>query len=143
MTAPGDPQRGMTRSVQEVAIGGEQLQVVMEAESREQGIDGSELDPMTPADIADISGRNMIIAIRHDHRQRREAFHYRIAGGGSPEALEQLLKDEPSRVHGLPGCERFPQTAGLGSVARRVSPEREGPDAGVDEETHQRKRSAL
>ena len=46
MTAPGDPQRGMTRSVQEVAIGGEQLQVVMEAESREQGIDGSELDPL-------------------------------------------------------------------------------------------------
>ena len=105
----------MTRGVQEVSISGEQLQVVMEAESREQGIDGSELDPMTPADIADISGRNMILAIRHDHRQRREAFHYRIAGGGSAEALEQLLKDEPGRVHGLPGCERFPQTAKSGA----------------------------
>ena len=58
----------MTSGVEEVAIGGEQLQVVTEAEPREQGIDGPELDPVTPARIADFGRRNMIVAFRHDHR---------------------------------------------------------------------------
>ena len=138
-----DPQRGMSRSVVEVSVGGEELQVVMEAEAREQGVDGPELDAVTPAGIADVGRRDMIIAVRRDHRQRREALHDRVAGGGTAEALEQFLQDEPGRVHRLPGRERLPQTARLWSVVRRVSPERERPDAGVDEETHPRERSAL
>ena len=58
----------MTRGVDEVAISGKQLQIVMETESSEQGIDGPEPDPVTPARIAGIGRRDMIVTVRHDHR---------------------------------------------------------------------------
>ena len=138
-----DPQRDMAGGVVEVSIGGEQHQVVMEAEMREQGVDGPELDAVTPAGVAEIGGRDMVIAVRHDHRQRREVRHDSVTGLGAAEALEKLLKDEPGREHRVPGCKRLPQTIGFGSVARGVPPEGERPDAGVDEEAHPRERSAL
>lgn len=117
----------------------------MQAEACEQGVNGSKLDSVTAARIAKIGSRDMVIAIRHDHRQRRATLHDRVAGRGTAEALKQLLKDEPGRVHGFPGCKRLPQTTGFGSVVgtRGVSPEGQRPDTGVDEETHPRERSAL
>jgi hypothetical protein len=106
----------MAGGMVEVSIGGEQLQVVMEAEAREQGVDGPELDPVTPARIAEIGGRDMVIAVRHDHRQRGEARHDSVAGRGAAEALQQLLKDEAGREHRLPGGERLSQTGGFGGL---------------------------
>ena len=58
----------MTGGVEEVSIRSEQLQIVMETQSSKQGIDGSELDPIALADIADSGGRNVILPVRHDHR---------------------------------------------------------------------------
>ena len=65
---PPDPKRRVTRSVLEVPISRKHLQVVVQAEPNQKGIDGPELNTVAPAPIADVSGRDVIVAIRDDHR---------------------------------------------------------------------------
>ena len=112
----------MTRSVMEVSVSGEHLQVVMEAQANEEGVDGPKLHAMAPAHISDVGSRNVIVAIRDDHREHREALHDRITGLGAAESLEQLLKDQPGGIDRLLGCQSLAQTATFGPIARRVSP---------------------
>ena len=58
----------MTRGVTEVSISGEHLQVVMEAQANEEGIDGPELHALAPARMSDVGSRYVIVATRDDHR---------------------------------------------------------------------------
>ena len=85
----------------------------------------------------------MIVAIRHDQGQRGEALDELGPALGPRKTLQKFLQDETGRQKSVADLDGPHQRSDFGLAGWRVTPERKGPDARVDEEAHVLLRSAL
>ena len=110
----------------------------------QQRVNGSDLDSATATRVSDLSGFNMVFAVRHQESQGRKPLHKLISRLGPGEALKQLLKYKARREHLIGTKERVAQGGYFWRALLGVAAQREGPHARVDEQTHGlRDRSAL
>jgi hypothetical protein len=133
----------MSGRVVEVPIGRKQRELVTLAELDQQRVDGSDLDAGPPADVANLSGSRVVLAVGHEQWERREPLENHGSGFRPAEALENLLKDEAGREDRFAFLDRPAQSGDLACTSGGLPPEGERPDARIDEEIHDRERSAL
>lgn len=115
-----------------------------DAELGQDRIDGSDRDARTSASIANARCSDVIFSVGLNQRQGCEALDDLGLCLRSREALKKLLQDKPGRHDDLVALERILERLNLGFCRLSVTPKRERPNAGVDEDRHAlRKRSAL
>jgi hypothetical protein len=136
-------QSALAGNVPKIVVGREHGQVMTKAKLRQQRIDGSNLQARAPTAVSELRGPNVIVAIRHDERHGGKPIQNLCAGFRTREALQQLLQDKAGRQDRLAGIKGAKQRLHLGRWSGRIAPERQRPDAGIDEEAQSRARSAL
>jgi hypothetical protein len=109
----------------------------------EKRVDRPDLHALSAAVVPQLGRIDVIVAVRHDEGQRRKALDDLGPALGPGEALQELLQDEAGRQECFAALKSPHQHPDLGSIGRPVPPQRERPDAGVDEKAHLRWRSAL
>ena len=114
-----------------------------QAKGRQECVDGPHLDSLPPALIPDTRRLDMIGAVRVKEGEGVEPVKDALPSFGSGESLEKFLKDQARCNHQLARFQRISQGSHLGLIRRTVSPQSQGPHAGVHEKTHRRDRSAL
>ena len=114
-----------------------------DAKLGKQRIDGSDLNAVPTAFVAQVGRVDMVAARRYNHGNVREPVDDLRPGARAAPTLQQLLKYQTGRVDRLATSERLPQAPHLGAFRRRIPSERQGPDAGIDEQAHLRVRSRL
>ena len=137
-----DLERDDPAGVTKVVVSREHRQLVADAELGQQGVDRPQLDATTAAPIPEVGRGDVVVAVGNQERQRRETIEDRVARLGSLESLQQLLEDETGREDRSEAFERRPQVRD-GRMVRMVPSQRMRPDAGIDEQVHDRERSAL
>lgn len=109
----------------------------------QERIDRSNLNTCLPAAVPRRGGLNMIVAIRHNERYRGKAVQNLRAGFRTREALQKLLENKACGHEHLACFDGTGERLDLLGLRRRVTPKRERPNAGIDEEAQSRLRSAL
>src|SRR5262249_24118311 len=109
----------------------------------EESVNRSNLYPGAPTAIPQIGGLDMIIAIRDEKRYCRKAIHNLRTGLRTRKTLQDLLQDQASCNDRLARFNRPSRRLHFGHRRRRIAPERQRPDTGVNEEGQSRRRSAL
>ncbi len=138
-----DAQRAMPRGEREVGIRRQQSQLVAYAQLAQQRVDGPDLNPRPPANVADIRSINIVLPIRHQERQGSKSPHDVLAGTRASKALQQFLQHEASSDKRVTAVDRGSKCQHLGAGNRSVPAKGERPNAGVDEQSNLRERSAL
>lgn len=114
-----------------------------DAELRNQGIDGAELDTCPATGVSHTGRSHMVFPVRLNQCQRGEPLHDLIACLGTCEALKQFLQHQAGGDDNLRASKCFLQRLHFGFFNLDVTPEGKRPDAGIDQERHLRDRSAL
>jgi len=127
----------------EVSIRREQDQVVRKTEPRKQRVDRADLRPSPATSIPERRGLDMVLSIRDKKWKRSEAVDDRPSIPRTVESLQQLLQDQTGRKDGIALGEVVRQGVDLAMARCDVPPQRERPDARVDEDVHRLERSAL
>ena len=127
----------------EIGVGRQHCQIVTYAQLREESVNCSDLHAASATAISQFGRVDVILAIRRYHWNGRKSFEDLIAGLRACKPLEKILKDEAGRQDNLVGLDCPDQRTDLSRWIRRVAPQRERPDAGVDEEAQSRPRPAL
>jgi hypothetical protein len=109
----------------------------------EKRVDRPDLHALSAAVVPQLRRLNVIVAIRHDQRQRRKAIDDLGPTLRPGEALQEFLQDEAGRQKRFAAFDGPHQRPDFGPTGWLVPPQRERPDAGVHEEAHLRWRSAL
>jgi hypothetical protein len=130
-------------SDRQFGVGREHCQIVTYAQLREESVNCSDLHAASATAISQFGRVDMIFAIWRYHWNGGESFEDLIAGLRASKPLEKFLKDEAGRQDDLVGLDCPDQHTDLRPWIRRVAPQRERPDAGVDEEAQSRPRPAL
>jgi hypothetical protein len=65
--------RHMPGCMNKVLVGRQQGQIVSPTQLDDQGIDGADLDPSAPADIAQLGGCDVVLPVRRDKGQGLKA----------------------------------------------------------------------
>jgi len=133
----------MPRDIVKVPVGCQHGQVVAEAELGQQRIDRSDLDAGAPAFVSQFGSVHMITPVGNQQRQRCEPVEDLRSVPRSRKPLQKLLQHQSSGHEFLAGFDCADQLASLDRRNRRVAPESQRPDAGVDKEAQRRERSAL
>ena len=129
--------------MREILVGGQHREVVAHAQLRQKRVDRPDLHALSAAVISQFRRMDVIVAIRDDERQRRKALDELGPAFGSGEALQKFLQDKARRQNYFAAFDGSHQHPDFYPTGRLVPPQRERPDAGVDEEAHSRLRSAL
>lgn len=133
----------MNRHQIEVFIGREQRQPVAEAQLRDQRVDSADLSPCTPAAVSQVCGVDMVLPVGNEQRQGRKPLDDALSRARAGESVEQFLQNEARSHHDLAALQSTAQRLDFRPGRRRITAERERPDACIDEQAHPRERSAL
>ena len=106
-------------------------------------VDGSHLHATPAACISKLCSCNVIFPSWLDQRQRGEPLDDLCAGLRAGEPLKQLLQDKPSRDHDTCPQQCFFQVSNFRLRSVGIPAKGQRPDARIDEECHERDRSAL
>lgn len=126
-----------------IPIARKHQQAVANAQLRQERIDRANLNAMAATRVAQRRGFDVIVPVGHEERKCGEPIENLRMRFGPGEALQQLLQYQTGRQDRLAALERPDQGCDLRSRRRPITAQREGPDAGIDEETQLRERSAL
>ena len=128
----------------EVVICTEQYQIVFAAELNEDCVDGSNLNPMTTARIADLRSFNMVVSVWLQESKRGKPLNKLASRLRSRKALKQFLQYQPGSEDLICPFKGVLQSLDFGHRSLGVSAEGERPDTGIYEQAHSlRARSAL
>jgi hypothetical protein len=86
--------RCVSGDVFEVDVGGQNGQLVTDAQLSQQHVDCPRLNSMPAAQIAQLCGGDVILPVGVEERERRKALDDLPPGFGSRETVQQLLEDE-------------------------------------------------
>lgn len=114
-----------------------------QAKLREQNVNCASLNACSPAVIPQLSGFDMIVAIRRQERYRGKSLQNLRASSWARETLQKLLKDEARGKQHLAYLDGLNERLHFLGRGWLVATKRQRPDAGVDEESQSRARSAL
>lgn len=120
----------------EVAVGREHHEIVPATELGEERVDSADLDAVLATDVPELGSFDMVRPVGHEEWERAEAVDDRVAGLGAAKALQQLLQHEPGRDDPLPRLKSITKSSDSRLAGGIISPQREGPHAGIDEEVH-------
>ncbi len=118
-------------------------EIVPDTELGQQRVDRPNLYAFAAAGIPNFGRADVIVPIGHDPREHGQMRHDTAAGSGAGETLEELLHYEPGREHRVTTLKGARQSRNLWHLVRRVSAHGQRPHAGIDEQVHDRDRSAL
>ena len=110
--------------LREIGVRREKLEVMGDAERREQRVDRSDLDAPATAGVADLGGGDMVVATGNEQRQHREPLDDPRARLLAIESLQELLQHDPRRHHLLPVTQSSAKDLDLRQIRRGVSPQR-------------------
>ncbi len=133
----------MFRRGLEVLVRAQQRDFVAQTKLRNERIDGSDLHSGPTAGISQFCSCNMILPSWLDQRQRRKPLDDLCAGLRTGEALEQFLQDKARGDDDVRPKQCFFQMLNFWFRSLSVPAKGQGPDASVDQERHERDRSAL
>ena len=114
----------MSRDADEVLVGGQQRQLVAQAELRQDRVDGSNLEPGPPAPIAQLRRFDVVLAIRRQQWKRCEAFDDLLACTRSGEPLQEILQHQARRHDSLTAFKSSLEHVDLGRRLDCVAPKR-------------------
>ena len=126
----------MRRGQEEVVIGGEQRQLVTNAQLRKHGVDRADLQAGATTAISQLRGIDVILPVWGQKRQGREPINDVFACPRAGESLQQFLQDEPRGYDAVAAFEGVAQRACLWRGGGSVAPEGKRPDASIDEQVH-------
>lgn len=114
-----------------------------DTESREERVDGADLDSSPPTPVPKSRRVDVIPAVRVQEGKGVEAFQDRFPRPGPCEPLQDLLKDQSGGDHQLTGPEGIFEGSNLRQIGGGVPAQGHGPHARVHQQAHDRERSAL
>ena len=114
-----------------------------DAELRDKCVDGTKLHASSSARVAKACCSNVVFTVRLEQCERRETFNYLLTCLGARESLQKLLQDEAGGNHDVRSGKRFLQRLNFGFFGLNISPQRQRPNACINQERHFRDRSAL
>ena len=132
----------MSSGVDEIAVGTEELEVVCDAELRDECVDRAELHARSATVIAQFCGCDVVVASGVHVRERPQPLAKVSLRALRQKTLEKLLHDQACG-HDQVGRERRRQLRNSRTVWRGVASQSEGPHARIDENGHARERSPL
>lgn len=88
----------------------------------EQRIDRADLHAAAPACVADLRSLDVIVEIRVDEVERRQAFDEAVPIPGAREPLQEFLDDDAGRHHRMGAQQRLPQCFDLRHRHGAVAP---------------------
>ena len=127
----------------EVTVGRQEVEAVADGKAGEEGVDRADLYSAPAAVVSERRGLDVILDLGHEDGQDPEFRENPRSLCGTVKPLEQLLNHESSRYDDVLPFEAPAEEGDLRSRRRRRAPQRQRPDAGVDENVHDRERSAL
>jgi hypothetical protein len=127
----------------EVMVARQHRKLMTDTETGKQRIDGSDLHAAATAVISQVGGLNVVVSVGHQQRHCGESTHDLRKLPRPVKALQKLLKNQAGRDDRLAVFDCAHECLCLWRGRRRITPEREGPDARVDEEGQSRWRSRL
>ena len=99
----------------------------------EHGVDGSNLDTVTPASVADFGSFCVVFPIKLQEAKRAEPIDQLATRLGACEPLKKFLQHEACSKDLVCPIERVPKRADFGRSCDSVPAKGERPDAGIDE----------
>lgn len=120
----------------EIIVARQHRQVMADAQPGKQRIYRADLDAASPAVISKLCRRHVILPVCSKERQSCEPLKKRPAVFGAGNPLQQLLKNQSRGQDRLPRLQCLHERGHLGQVRRRIAPESERPDAGIDEKAN-------
>jgi hypothetical protein len=127
----------------EVAVGRQKLKAMADRKACKEGVDRADLDAVTAAMVPERRGLDVILDLGHEDRQDPEFREDSLSLRRPVESLKELLDHEARRDEHVLPREAPVESSHFRSRGRRRAPQRQRPDAGVDENVHDRERSAL
>jgi hypothetical protein len=126
-----------------IAIGCQHRQIVTEAKLRQESVDCADLDAAAAASVSEFRRVDMVMPVRDEQWQGGEPFDdlRSVPRPGKP--LQELLQNEAGCQQLLAGLDGPHQLAYFRRRGWCVAPQRQRPDAGIDEEAQLRERAAL
>ena len=108
--------------VVEVPIGRQHGELAADAKLRQQGIDGSDLNPVATALVTQVRRQDVVLPRGRDHGDRLETADHPCRGIGSANALEQPLEHDPGGENRSPElrASRRRHTSGLSGGESRL-----------------------
>lgn len=127
----------------EVAVGRQKLQAMADRKASEEGVDRADLEAAPAAMVPERRGLDVILNLGHEDGKDPEFRENSPPLRRPVESLEQLLDHEAGRDDHVLPREALAEDGHFRSGRRRRAPQRQRPDAGVDEDVHDRVRSDL
>ena len=122
----------MFGDVFEVDVGGQDSQLVTNAQLSQQRVDCARLNTTRAAQIAQFRGGYVIFPIGVEERERRKALVDLPPGFGSGETLQELLEYEASAEYAITSFNRMDERVNFRQIGRSIAAQEHRPDAGVD-----------
>ena len=114
------------------------------AQLDEQRVDRAHLNPSSAAGVADLGGGDVVLPIGADEGQRAEPLDDDLHRLRAVEPLQKFLEHHARGHHGVRAtAERVAQDLDLRHIGCAITAQGQGPDAGVDQQHHERLRSDL
>lgn len=114
-----------------------------DAELCQESVNRSDLHTCASANVPQVGGPDVILSIRDKKRQGGKTIQNSCPGLRPGKALQKFLENETRRQKRLARFDRANQCSHRRVLHRRVAPECQRPDAGVDEQAQSRARPAL
>jgi hypothetical protein len=111
-----------------------------DAQLCEHGVDRPDLHAAASARVPNAGSGDVVLTIGLDQRQGGEALDDLRLGLRAGKALQNFLQHETGRDHKIVAFQGVLQGLQLRLSGSRVPAKGQGPDAGVDEQGHQRRR---
>ncbi|HEY2093371.1 MAG TPA: hypothetical protein VGJ81_15940 [Thermoanaerobaculia bacterium] len=126
-----------------IPVRAEHHQVVSDAKLREERIDRSDLESAAAAFIAKVRGGDVVLALRHDERQRGEPLEDLCSRLRAAESLEKFLEDQAGRENRSLALKCVGQEVNARIAVLPIAAQRKRPDTRVNEDFQRRDRAAL
>ena len=133
----------MSGDMPKITIGRKHRQLASDAKLGKQRVHSADLHAVSPAAVAQLSRLDMVAPVRNQQRQRSEAIEDARSVPWTGKPLQQFLQHQPRRRELFTGTDSADQLSNFRWLGRRIAPERERPNASVDEKAQSRRRSAL
>ena len=130
--------------MRKVMIASQQGQFVAYAKLRKQSVDGADLNAGSAAGVSNSRSANVIISVRLYERETGKTLNDLRLCLRPGEALKQFLQDQAGSDNHRISQQEILQDLNFRLTRFGVSPQRQRPDTGIDEDRHARRdRSAL
>ena len=127
------PKLDVLGSRTEIIVRAEKDKVVFEAELYQQGVNGSNLETVTPTSVADFGCFYMVVPIRLQEAKRAEPIDQLAMRFGARKPLKKFLQHKARSKDLVCPIESVRKRADFGRSSDSVAAKGERPDACIDE----------